>query len=169
MTYSLRWQRLVVVCGLLIVASGWIGYSALTWHSGSTSTVWTRSNLLFGIASVVGYAILAAASWAWFRWIERSPVTGPYDGRTMTLAAVSYGLEFFGFMLAAIALLGRIISGWCCASQPVGSRRGLGSRLTYSMLIFSSLSRLAAMDSRTELDPLIHDPPSLRRSSGKGP
>ena len=39
----------------------------------------------------------------------------------------------------------------------------------YSVLIFSSLSRLAVMDSRTELVPLIHAPPSLRRSSGKGP
>ena len=39
----------------------------------------------------------------------------------------------------------------------------------YSVLIFASISRLAAMDSSTELDPLIHAPPSLRRSSGKGP
>ena len=36
---------------------------------------------------------------------------------------------------------------------------------SYSVLIFSSLSRLAVMDSRTELVPLIHDPPSRRRSS----
>jgi hypothetical protein len=150
MTYSLRWQRLVVVCGLLIVAVGWIGFSALTWHTGSASNVGTRSNLLFGIASVVGYAILAAASWAWFRWIERSrvplagmtrvlrlfalgdlclavavaaicsfesdqAVTRPYDGRTMIVAAVSYGLEFFGFMLAAIAFWG--------ASSVVGAVR----------------------------------------------
>jgi len=40
---------------------------------------------------------------------------------------------------------------------------------SYSILIFSSLSRLAAMDSSTELVPLIHAPPSRRRSSGKGP
>jgi len=39
----------------------------------------------------------------------------------------------------------------------------------YSVLIFSSLSRLAVMDSSTELVPLIHAPPSRRRSSGKGP
>jgi len=42
-------------------------------------------------------------------------------------------------------------------------------RHSYSVLIFSSLSRLADMESSTELVPLIHDPPSLRRSSGKGP
>ena len=40
---------------------------------------------------------------------------------------------------------------------------------SYSVLIFSSLSRLAVMDSSTELVPLIHAPPSRRRSSGKGP
>ena len=37
------------------------------------------------------------------------------------------------------------------------------------MVSFWSLSRLAAMDSDTELVPLIHAPPSLKRSSGKGP
>lgn len=40
---------------------------------------------------------------------------------------------------------------------------------SYSVLIFSSLSTLAVMDSSTELVPLIHAPPSRRRSSGKGP
>ena len=39
----------------------------------------------------------------------------------------------------------------------------------YSVLIFWSLFRLAVMDSDTELVPLIHAPPSLKRSSGKGP
>ena len=40
---------------------------------------------------------------------------------------------------------------------------------SYSVLIASSLSRLAVIDSNTELDPLIHAPPSLKRSPGKGP
>lgn len=141
MTFSLRWQRLVVIGGFLIVAVGWMGYTALTWHTGSASDVATRSNLLFGVASVVGYAIFAAASWSWFRWIEMSrvplagmtrvlrlfalgnlclavgvaaisyfesdqAVTQPYNGRTIIVAAVSYGFEFFGFMLAAIAFWG---------------------------------------------------------------
>jgi len=35
---------------------------------------------------------------------------------------------------------------------------------SYSALIFSSLSRLAVMDSSTELVPLIHAPPSCRRN-----
>jgi hypothetical protein len=43
---------------------------------------------------------------------------------------------------------------------------------SYLVLIFSSLSRLAVMDSSTELPPLIHAPPSRRRDrriSSKGP
>ena len=36
------------------------------------------------------------------------------------------------------------------------------------MLILWSLSRLAVMDSDTELVALIHSPPSLKRSSGQG-
>jgi hypothetical protein len=40
---------------------------------------------------------------------------------------------------------------------------------SYPVLIFSSLSRLAVMDSSTGLVPLIHAPPSRRRSPGKGP
>ena len=38
-----------------------------------------------------------------------------------------------------------------------------------SVLIFSSLSRLAVMDSSTELFPLIHAPPSRRRIGGFPP
>jgi len=41
--------------------------------------------------------------------------------------------------------------------------------ISYPVLMVSSLSRLAVMDSSTELVPLIHAPPSLRRSSGRGP
>ena len=141
MTYSLRWQRLIVIGGFLIVAIGWIGHTALTWHFRSPSDVEFRSSLVFGIASVVGYAILAAASWSGFRWMERSrgPLAGMsrvlklfalgnlclavglaaisyfssdqavaqrYYGRTTVVAAMSYGFEFFGFLLAAIAFWG---------------------------------------------------------------
>ncbi|MDR3650946.1 MAG: hypothetical protein P4L20_17785 [Acidimicrobiales bacterium] len=141
MTYSLRWQRLVVIGGFLMVAIGWIGYTAITWHFRSPSDLEFRSSLLFGIASVVGYAILATASWSWFRWIESSrvplagmsrvlklfalgdfclavglaaisyfssdrAVTQRYDGRTTIVTAISYGFEFFGFLLAAVALWG---------------------------------------------------------------
>jgi hypothetical protein len=153
MTYSLRWQRLVVIGGFLVVAIGWIGYTAITWHVRSPSDVAFRSNLLFGIASVVGYAILATASWSWFRWIERSrvPMAGMsrvlrlfalgnfclavgfaaityfssdqavaqrYDGRTTTVAAISYGLEFFGFLLAAIAFWGASSTGGAVRPGP---------------------------------------------------
>jgi hypothetical protein len=57
-----------------------------------------------------------------------------------------------------------------CLLEP-SEDRGIGMlrQRSYSVLIFSSLSRLAAMDSSTELVPLIHAPPSRRRASGKGP
>ena len=141
MTYSLRWQRLAVVAGFLVVAIGWIGYIALVWRISESSRLEERSNVVFGIASVVGYAVLAGASWFWFKWIESSPVpltgmarvlrlfavgnlflavglaavsyywsnravTLPYDGLTPIVAAASYGLEFVGFLLAAVAFWG---------------------------------------------------------------
>jgi len=43
------------------------------------------------------------------------------------------------------------------------------SHFSYSVLIFSRLSRLADIDSRKELVPLIHTPPSRKRDSDKGP
>ena len=55
-----------------------------------------------------------------------------------------------------------------CSTQTQEREHALWHR-SYSVLAFSSLSRLAAMDSSTELVPLIHAPPSHRRSSGKGP
>ena len=150
MSYSLRWQRLTVIAGLLTVAIGWIGYTAVVWDLGSPSEL-DRSDTLFGIASVVGYAILAAGAWSWFTWIEGShfPLTGmtralrlfalgnlclavgltalsyywsnqavmnPYDGRTTPVAAASYGFEFFGFLLAAIAFWGA--ASEVCAARP---------------------------------------------------
>jgi hypothetical protein len=69
MTYSLRWQRLLLVVGLLTVSIGWTGYAVLLWHVGSPSGGEDNENMIFGVASVVGYAVLAAASWSWF---ERS-------------------------------------------------------------------------------------------------
>ncbi len=41
--------------------------------------------------------------------------------------------------------------------------RGIEFAQDYSVLIFSSLSRLPVIDSSTELDPLIHSPPPRRR------
>jgi hypothetical protein len=141
MNPSLRWPRLVVMAGFLTVAIGWIGYTAVVWSFSSTFDGENRFNTFFGIFSVVGYAVVAAASWSWFRWMENCPValtgmtrplrlfalghlflaaglaaigyywsnqavTQPYDGRTMPAAAASYGLEFFGFLLAAMAFWG---------------------------------------------------------------
>jgi hypothetical protein len=140
--YSMRWQRVVVFVGFLSVALGWIAETALfQWGVRAGSEDQYRSSLVLGIASVVGYAVIAAASWTWFKWMETTSVslsgmanvlklfgvgnlllaiglsalsyfwthlaiTQPYDGRTTPVAAASYGFEFFGFLLAAIAFWG---------------------------------------------------------------
>jgi len=101
MTYSLTWQRLVVIGGFLIVAIGWIGYTAVTWHFRAPSNVEFRSSLLFGIASVVGYATLAAASWSWFKWIERS--RSPLAGMSRVLKLFALGNLCLAVGLAAIS------------------------------------------------------------------
>ncbi|MGA2835395.1 MAG: hypothetical protein ABSF84_02240 [Acidimicrobiales bacterium] len=137
MAYSLRRQRLIVMLGFLSVALGWIGYLALVWAEWSPLEGQDRANLIFGVGSVLGYAVLAVASWSWFRWMESSPhlaglvpvlrrfavgnlllavglaaigylwashaITQPYDGRSTIVAAMTYGFEFFGFLLAAVA------------------------------------------------------------------
>jgi hypothetical protein len=138
------------MAGFLTVAIGWIGYTVIVWSFSSALGGVNRFNTFFGIFSVVGYAVLAAASWSWFRWMENCPVpltgmaralrlfslgnlflaaglaaigyywsnhavTQPYDGRTTPAAAASYGFEFFGFLLAAIAF-------WVAASQVHAAR-----------------------------------------------
>jgi hypothetical protein len=139
--YSMRWERLVVLSGFVLVAAGWIGETAVfQWgiHDGNDQY---HSGLVLGIGSILGYAVIACASWAWLKWIETShvslaglatvlrlfavgilllavslsvvsyfwthlAVSLPYNGRTTPVAAASYGLECFGFLLAAIAFWG---------------------------------------------------------------
>ena len=60
-------------------------------------------------------------------------------------------------------------AGVCMLERPEDRSIETLRQRSYSVQMFSSLSRLAAMDSSTGLVPLIHAPPSRRRSSGKGP
>ena len=127
-----------MMLGFFTVAIGWIGYMATVWSGPSPSRGWTRANIIFGVGSVLGYGVLAVASWSWLKWIENSPVrlaglsrvlkffaignlllaaglasigyfqarqavTFPYDGHVQLVAAGSWGLEFFGFLLVAVA------------------------------------------------------------------
>jgi hypothetical protein len=124
--------------GFLSVSLGWIGYIALAWVERSSFASENHANVVFGAGSVIGYAVLAAASWSWFRWMESShiqlsglsrvlrlffvgnlllaiglawvgyfwasrAVTQPYDGHFTIALAMTYGFEFFGFLLASIA------------------------------------------------------------------
>jgi hypothetical protein len=137
-TYSLSRQRLTVALGFLFVALGWIGYITLIWVERSVSPGGNYAMIIFGVGSVLGYAVLAAASWSWFKWIQGSlvqlsglvnvlrlfaianlllavgvgalgyfwsheAVTQPYDGRSTIAAAMTYGFECIGFLLAAVA------------------------------------------------------------------
>ena len=136
MTCSLRRQRLAVVAGFLAVAIGWIGYTTAVWNHSVPAVI--HADVILGIASTAGYAVLAAAAWSWLKWIESSPIPlpgmsrvlslfalgnlllavglaavdydwareaimQPYDGRTVIVAASSYGFEFFGFLLVSAA------------------------------------------------------------------
>jgi len=128
----------MVMLGLLTVAGGWIGYLALVSGERSYWQGQDHANIIFGIGSVLGYAVFAVASWSWFKWMESAPVqlagiarvlrlfaigflflavglaaigyfwadqaiTQPYGSRIPIVAAVTYGLEFLGFLLAAVA------------------------------------------------------------------
>jgi hypothetical protein len=100
MTYSLRWPRLAVMVGFLIVAIGWVGYTAIVWSFSSAFDGQNRFNTFFGIFSVVGYAVLAAASWSLFRWMENCSVT--LIGMTRALRLFALGNLFLAAGLAAI-------------------------------------------------------------------
>jgi hypothetical protein len=101
MTYSLRWQRWVVIAGFLAVAIGWIGYIALVWGVRSPSRAQEHSDMVFGIGSVVGYAVFAGASWCWFKWIESSPVL--LAGMARVLRHFAVGNLFLALGLAAVS------------------------------------------------------------------
>ncbi len=125
--------------GFITVALGWIGYIIVILRD--ERSPWPGlepASIMFGVGSVLGYAVLALASRYWFRWMETftfqlaglvrvlklfavgtafiagglasigyfwasQTVRQSYDGRYSVAVAVSYGLEFFGFLLAAIA------------------------------------------------------------------
>jgi hypothetical protein len=125
--------------GFITVALGWIGYLVVVVRD--ERSPWPDlepASIVLGVGSVLGYAILALASWYWFKWMESftfqlaglvrvfklfavgtaciagglasigyfwasQAVRQSYGARTPVSVAVSYGLEFLGFLLAAIA------------------------------------------------------------------
>jgi hypothetical protein len=138
--YSMRWERLVVLGGFALVAAGWIAEIALQWGFHGLNDQY-HYEFVLDSGTALGYAVIACASWAWFKWIEtaRASLRGlsnvlrlfalgnllfaialsaisyswthwaislPYQGRTTPVAAASYSLECFGFLLAALAFWG---------------------------------------------------------------
>jgi hypothetical protein len=96
-----------------------------------------------------------------------------WDG--VSYPAVQYGRTLTALVrgvLSASCITGDMGQGVCPLESSEDRFIDTLRQRPYSVLIFSSLSRLAIMDSRTELVPLIHDPPSRRDwriSSDKGP
>ena len=146
MTYTLRRQRLVVTAGFLAVAIGWIGYIALVWGE---RWVWRgedRANLVFGIGSVVGYAVLAVAAWSWFTWIESSAVHLAGMARVLRLFAV--GNLFLAVGLAAISYF------WAsqAVTQPYDGRSTIVSAAVYGFEFFGFLlAAIAFWDASSEV------------------
>ena len=139
MAYSLRWQRLIVVAGFLFVAIGWIGYTAvIVWGEPSTTRGQHHSNLVFGFGSVVGYAVLAAASWSWFRWIENSSISLAGMARVLKLFAV--GNLFLALGLAAVSYY------WAnqAVTQPWDGRTRMVAAASYGFESFGFLLAVLA-------------------------
>jgi len=84
--YSLRRERVLIVVGFALVAVAWLAYTTRIWSSSPPPD--RGSNLTFGLASISGYFVLAAAGWAWFRWIDRSLVVLPDMTRMLRLFAI---------------------------------------------------------------------------------
>ena len=62
----------------------------------------TRALRLFAVGNLCLAVGLAAVAYYW----ANQSVTQPWDGRARIVAAASYGLESFGFFLAAVAFWG---------------------------------------------------------------
>jgi hypothetical protein len=115
--YNMRRERLVVSGGFLVVAAGWIGETAVyRWGVPDAVGGEYQADLVFGLASVLGYVVIACASWAWFRWIEASPVSLGGLGKVLRFFAI-------GNLLLAVAVggLGYFWVHWAI-SQPFDGR-----------------------------------------------
>jgi len=61
--YSMRWERLVVLGGFVLVAAGWIGVTSVFQWGVRSGSDQHHSDLVLGIGSILGYAVIACASW----------------------------------------------------------------------------------------------------------
>ena len=95
----MRRQRVIVTVGFVLVAIGWLAFTTTIWRTSPPS--WTGADLAAGLGSITGYSVLAAAAWAWFRWIERSTVPLPDMTRLLRLFAI--GNLFIAIGLMALA------------------------------------------------------------------
>jgi hypothetical protein len=96
---TLRRQRAIVTIGFALVAAGWLAYTTTIWSTSPRNQ--TGADMILGLGTITGYGVLAAAGWAWFKWIERSSASLP--DMTVLLRLFAIGNLFFaiGFMAMA--------------------------------------------------------------------
>jgi hypothetical protein len=98
MAELLKKQRLLIATGFLIVAVG-AGSEFLVGSVGAPG-IYGWSYEIFGTAYTIGYALLAWATWALFKWIEGFPTPGA--GLTKALKLFGVANLVFGLGLVSV-------------------------------------------------------------------
>jgi hypothetical protein len=131
--YSMRRQRVMVVGGFLSVAVGWSAETALFQWGVRGVDGQHAPDMVFALGSVLGYLVIACASWAWFTWMETSPVPLSGMDKVLNIFSVGYlllavGLSALGYHYAHQAL-----------SQPYDGRTGPVIATAYGLECFGFL------------------------------
>ena len=99
--HSMRRQRLMVLGGYLCVAVGWVAEASLFQWGVRGIDGQYRFDLAFAIGTVLGYTVIACASWAWFTWMDTSPV--PLAGMANVLRLFALGTLLLAVGLSAVS------------------------------------------------------------------
>jgi len=91
----------MVLGGFLSVAVGWIAEASLFQWGVRGIDGQYRSDMVFAIGSALGYAVIACASWAWFKWMDTSPV--PLSGMDNVLRLFALGTLLLAVGLSAVS------------------------------------------------------------------
>ncbi|HEX3839739.1 MAG TPA: hypothetical protein VHU85_03000 [Acidimicrobiales bacterium] len=87
MAGSLKRQRLLIALGFIVVAVAFGSQIAVVDYQ-SGIRYWDYEGF-FGAAYTVGYGFLAWATWAWFTWLERNPISGTSLATVLKLFAIA--------------------------------------------------------------------------------
>ena len=136
--YSMRRQRLMVLGGFLSVAVGWIAETSLFQWGVRGGNGQYRSDMVFTIGSVLGYIVIACASWAWFKWMETSPV--PLSGMANVLRLFALGNLLLAVGLSAVSYFWTHLA----ISQPYDGRTTPVAAAAYGFEFFGFLMAAVA-------------------------